>query len=65
VPFEVRTAPDRMHPSDIPSAAGDASRLTLATGWVPLEEWDATLAEVLDTARARLTFPALSTPRPA
>ncbi|MFD0936739.1 NAD-dependent epimerase/dehydratase family protein, partial [Methylobacterium trifolii] len=33
VPFEVRIAPDRMRPSEIAVAAGDAGRLTAATGW--------------------------------
>jgi GDP-4-dehydro-6-deoxy-D-mannose reductase len=54
VPFEVRIAPDRMRPSEIPVAAGDASRLSAATGWVPREGWDRTLADILAHARTNL-----------
>ncbi|WP_348271406.1 GDP-mannose 4,6-dehydratase [Methylobacterium sp. Leaf89] len=54
VPFEVRIAPDRMRPSEIPVAAGDASRLSAATGWVPRENWNRTLADILAQARTNL-----------
>ncbi|MFK5599221.1 GDP-mannose 4,6-dehydratase [Methylobacterium sp. HMF5984] len=54
VPFEVRVAADRMRPSEIPVAAGDATRLTEATGWTPKADWDAALADVLEHARATL-----------
>jgi GDP-4-dehydro-6-deoxy-D-mannose reductase len=54
VPFEVRIAPDRMRPSEIPVAAGDASRLSAATGWAPREDWDRTLSDILVHARTNL-----------
>lgn len=54
-PFAVRIAADRMRPSEIPVAAGDASRLTAAIGWVPNEDWDAALAGVLADARTRVS----------
>lgn len=53
-PFEVRTAADRMRPSEIPVAAGDASRLSASTGWVPREDWDTTLSDILAYARTNL-----------
>ena len=52
--FEVRVAPDRMRPSEIPVAAGDAARLAAAIGWTPRGDWDAALADVLEHARATL-----------
>lgn len=54
VPFEVRIAPNRMRPSEIPVAAGDASRLSAATGWAPREDWDRTLSDILVHARTKL-----------
>lgn len=54
IPFDVRVAKDRMRPSEIPVAAGDATRLTEATGWVPRGDWDATLADVLAHARTTI-----------
>ena len=54
VPFEIHVAPERVRPSEIPLAAGDASRLRAATGWHPRVTWDDALARVLDDARARL-----------
>jgi GDP-4-dehydro-6-deoxy-D-mannose reductase len=53
VPFEVRTAPERVRPTEIPLAAGDAGRLQAATGWRPRVDWDVSLTRVLDDARAR------------
>ena len=52
VPFDVRVAQDRMRPSEIPVAAGDATRLNAATGWVPRGNWDSAIAGVLAHARA-------------
>ena len=52
--FEVAIAPDRVRAAEIPLAAGDASRLHAATGWRPRVAWDASLARVMDDARARL-----------
>ncbi|MEH3061766.1 MAG: GDP-mannose 4,6-dehydratase [Methylobacterium radiotolerans] len=54
VPFEIRIAPERVRPTEIPLAAGDAGRLHAATGWQPRVTWDAALTRVLDDARARL-----------
>ncbi|TXM64545.1 hypothetical protein FV226_26365 [Methylobacterium sp. WL12] len=48
VTFEVRVAPDQMHASEIPVAAGDATRLRLATGLTPRGDWDDAIADVLD-----------------
>lgn len=53
-PFEVHIAPDRVRATEIPLAAGDATRLQRATGWRPCVDWDASLARVMDDARARL-----------
>lgn len=53
-PFEIRIAADRVRPSEIPVAAGDASRLSALTGWVPRVDWDTTLADILAYARTNL-----------
>lgn len=53
VPFEVAIDPGRMRPSEIPLAAGDASRLRAATGWAEQVPWSETLASVLADARAQ------------
>ncbi|MHB2207428.1 NAD-dependent epimerase/dehydratase family protein [Methylobacterium sp. CM6257] len=52
--FEIRIAPERVRPAEIPLAAGDAGRLHAATGWQPRVDWDVSLTRVLDDARARL-----------
>jgi len=54
VPFEIRVAQDRLRPSEIPSASGDASALAKAVGWQPRVPWDLSLAAILDDARSRL-----------
>lgn len=54
VPFEIRIAPERVRPNEIPLAAGDSTRLHDATGWQPRVAWDDALTRVLDDARARL-----------
>ncbi|MGT2479927.1 GDP-mannose 4,6-dehydratase [Methylobacterium oryzae CBMB20] len=54
VPFEIRVAPERVRPAEIPLAAGDAGRLHAATGWQPHVDWDLSLTRVMDDARARL-----------
>ncbi|MDP4024719.1 NAD-dependent epimerase/dehydratase family protein [Methylobacterium sp. NEAU 140] len=53
-PFEIHVAPERVRPAEIPLAAGDSGRLRAATGWAPRVAWEASLAGVLDDARARL-----------
>ena len=62
VPFEVVVAPDRLRPSEIAVAAGDAGRLRAATGWAPEIPWRETLVSVLEDARRRVR--AAATRRP-
>lgn len=52
--IEVRQAPGRMRPVDIPVLAGDASRLRARTGWGPAIPMEQTLADVLDDWRHRV-----------
>lgn len=59
-PFEVKVAPDRMRPSEIPVAAGDSARLRAAIGWAPTNNWTDALASVLADARERATNEVLS-----
>ncbi|GEO97824.1 NAD-dependent epimerase/dehydratase family protein [Methylobacterium haplocladii] len=54
VPFEIRVAADRLRPSEIPTASGDASALTRATGWKPRIALAESLTRILDDARARV-----------
>ncbi|WP_375408275.1 NAD-dependent epimerase/dehydratase family protein [uncultured Methylobacterium sp.] len=49
--FETRVAADRMRPSEIPLALGDASRLRTAIGWAPEADWTQTLESILSSAR--------------
>ncbi len=51
--FDVRQHPDRMRPSDIPSARGDASKLAAAIDWRPQHSIDETLNAILADARLR------------
>ena len=51
VPFEVVVSPERLRPSEIAVAAGDAGRLRAATGWRPGIAWTDTLDSVLRYAR--------------
>lgn len=53
VSFEVTVSQDRLRRSEIPRAAGDASRLRALTGWAPVIPWGQTVADVLATARLR------------
>lgn len=53
-PFEVKIAPNRMRASEIPTAAGDASRLTAAIDWTPREDWDKSLIQILAAARSNI-----------
>lgn len=52
-PFEVIQAPDRMRPSDIPVAIGDARHLRKSVGWTPTIDPTTTLSEILADARSR------------
>ena len=54
VPFEVRVSPNRLRPSEIPTASGDASALAQATGWTPRVALTEALAAILDDARQRV-----------
>jgi GDP-4-dehydro-6-deoxy-D-mannose reductase len=52
-PVEVRQAPRRLRPVDIPVLAGDATRLRRLTGWAPRIPLEQSLADVLDDWRRR------------
>ncbi|WP_292131045.1 GDP-mannose 4,6-dehydratase [Brevundimonas sp.] len=52
--ISVRTAADRMRPSDIPIAAGNFAKFQSAYGWRPQRDLDDTLAAILDARRAAL-----------
>lgn len=64
-PFEIRIAPDRMRPSEIPVAAGDAARLRAAIDWTPSEDWTAALAGILADARTSAAAEAMAGPVPS
>jgi len=55
LPFEIRVARDRLRPSEIPTASGDASALVAAVGWRPQVPWADSLGAILDDARSRLS----------
>lgn len=48
VDITVMQDPERLRPSDVPLAVGDASRLSTATGWHPERDWRVSLVEVLE-----------------
>lgn len=48
VPMTVRPDPDRQRPSDAPIIAGDASRMSERTGWVPLIPFEQSIRDTLD-----------------
>lgn len=50
-PVEVRVAPDRLRPSDIPKLLGSAAKLTARTGWQPQISLEQTLSDILDDWR--------------
>jgi GDP-4-dehydro-6-deoxy-D-mannose reductase len=54
VAVKVEPDPERMRPSDIPFACGDASRAQEVLGWTPKIAWQQTLADVLQDWRDRL-----------
>jgi len=51
--IEVRQAPQRVRPVDIPLLTGDASRLRARTGWGPAIPLEQSLADVLEDWRRR------------
>ncbi|MGC1584736.1 MAG: GDP-mannose 4,6-dehydratase [Rhodomicrobium sp.] len=57
-PFEIEADPQRMRPSDIPRAEGDATLLRQATGWKPVRPVIEMLRELLDWWRARVALEA-------
>jgi GDP-4-dehydro-6-deoxy-D-mannose reductase len=54
VPVTVEQEPSRVRPVEVPVVAGDASKLTEATGWAPRIPIEQTLSDALDYARAAL-----------
>jgi GDP-4-dehydro-6-deoxy-D-mannose reductase len=55
VRIEVRSDPARMRPSDTPIVAGDASKLSVATGWEPLYPIEQSLLDTLDFWRQAIS----------
>ena len=53
VTAEIVIDPDRLRPSDIPLAAGNAAAARTALGWAPTIPWQTTLADVLADWRSR------------
>jgi GDP-4-dehydro-6-deoxy-D-mannose reductase len=56
-PLEVRIAPERVRPVDVPVLRGDPAKLVAATGWSPRWSLDQTLDDVLADWRARVANP--------
>jgi len=54
VSARIETESDRLRPTDIPSATGDATRLRTLTGWQPCIPWEQTLADTLQYWRDRV-----------
>jgi GDP-4-dehydro-6-deoxy-D-mannose reductase len=52
--FEISVDPDRLRPSEIACAVGDAAKLRAATGWTARRSTDKMLARLLDHWRERL-----------
>lgn len=48
VQAEIMIDPDRLRPSDIPVASGDASRFRSALGWAPRITWSQTLNDIYE-----------------
>ncbi|BCW88348.1 GDP-6-deoxy-D-mannose reductase [Alphaproteobacteria bacterium SO-S41] len=53
VHFEVQVDPERLRPSDVPSAAGDAQALQSYVQWRPTIEWDQSMRDTLDWWRTK------------
>jgi GDP-4-dehydro-6-deoxy-D-mannose reductase len=53
-PIEVRVAPERVRPIDLPILLGDAGRLRALTGWKPEISLEQSLADVLTDWRSRV-----------
>jgi len=54
-PIEVRVAPERVRPIDLPLLLGDAGRLRALTGWKPEIPLEQSMADVLDDWRRRVS----------
>jgi GDP-4-dehydro-6-deoxy-D-mannose reductase len=54
VSAEIRTDPARMRPSEIATAAGDATQARAVLGWAPAIPWAQTLADMLADWRERV-----------
>jgi GDP-4-dehydro-6-deoxy-D-mannose reductase len=54
VTFETVVDPERLRPSEIARAAGDASALERQTGWRPAIDWDQTIGDTLTWWRDEL-----------
>jgi GDP-4-dehydro-6-deoxy-D-mannose reductase len=55
VPVEIRVAPERVRPIQIPVLVGDCTRLRTQTGWIPNITLEQSLHDVLDEWRQRGT----------
>lgn len=53
--IEVRQDPARMRPSDVPRRIGDASHLRERTGWEPTVSFEASLSDILNDWRGRIS----------
>jgi GDP-4-dehydro-6-deoxy-D-mannose reductase len=54
VPFEIEKDPERLRPSDIPRAEGDATLLRQVTGWRPARGVEEMVGELLDFWRSQI-----------
>ncbi|MEZ5373742.1 MAG: GDP-mannose 4,6-dehydratase [Microthrixaceae bacterium] len=55
VDVRLTSDPDLQRPVDIPVLLGDSSKIRAATGWEPQIPLSTTLADLMDTARSRVT----------
>jgi GDP-4-dehydro-6-deoxy-D-mannose reductase len=61
-PIAVEQDPQRIRPSDIPRAVGDALAIRAAVGWTPEVGLDQTLQDVLEAMRAMSSFTSAQKP---
>jgi GDP-4-dehydro-6-deoxy-D-mannose reductase len=55
VPIAVERDHSRVRPNDLPRIVGDAGRIRKALGWQPQHNLEATLADILDDCRRRVS----------
>jgi GDP-4-dehydro-6-deoxy-D-mannose reductase len=60
VAVEVRVAPERLRPADVPALVGNPGKLAQATGWAPRIALDQTLGDLLGYWRERVRLAAAS-----